>query len=252
MPGARDDHRRHHGRPARRGADAQPFGLCRQSRLEPVRVDLNDLVRETRNWAGRAMPANILTETTLLAGLWPVQVDPDATVAALLNLLVNARDAMPQGGRLTLDLEPAHRRGLSAGTPRGCARGAMCFWRSATRARGSMPRPRANLRALLLDQAPANNSGLGLSMVLGFIKQSGGSVRVCSEPGVGQAFELYFPPIVRQPLPREVQAPWPCAWVPAPVLVAEDEADLLKLTVTLEAAGAHVTACAWGCGGGGL
>lgn len=66
-------------------------------------IDLNKLVNETHSWIGRTLPANISVETTLLAGLWKIVVDPGSTESALLNLILNARDAMPDGGQLTIE-----------------------------------------------------------------------------------------------------------------------------------------------------
>jgi signal transduction histidine kinase/CheY-like chemotaxis protein len=225
------------------------LAFARQSRLDPVLVNLNDLVRETRNWAGRAMPANVVIDTALLAGLWPVRVDPDATVSALLNLLVNARDAMPQGGRLTLEtsnlrIDEAYLLSRHEDVPPG----RYVMLAVSDTGKGMDAETLARIFEPFFSTKPASsNSGLGLSMVLGFLKQSGGTVRVYSELGVGTTFKLYFPADTSTiPHLREAQAlPSERFAAPGPwVLLAEDEPDLLKLlTATLEAAGCQVTAC---------
>ena len=75
----------------------------RPAQLAPKMSDLNRIVLATKRWSERALPVTIQIETSLLAGLWPVRVDAVSTESALLNLLINARDAMPQGGMLTIE-----------------------------------------------------------------------------------------------------------------------------------------------------
>lgn len=78
------------------------LSFARRAQLEPTTVDLNSLVRNMKNWIGRTLPSNIEVETTQFAGLWDVEVDASSAEAGLLNLILNARDAMPNGGKLTI------------------------------------------------------------------------------------------------------------------------------------------------------
>ena len=183
---------------------------------------------------------------------WPVLVDPDATVSALLNLLVNARDTMPQGGRLTLEtsnlrIDDAYLLARHEDVPPG----RYVMLAVSDTGKGMDAETQARIfEPFFSTKPPSNNSGLGLSMVLGFMKQSGGTVRVYSEPGVGTTFKLLFPADTSTiAAPRDLQGPKSEGLAaPGPrVLVAEDEADLLRLlTATLEIAGCRVTACASG------
>lgn len=147
-----------------------------------------------KNWIGRTIPSNIAVETSLLAGLWETKVDASSAGAGLLNLILNARDAMPNGGKLTIetsnirvdddyielrneDVEPGRYVLLAVSdTGEGISS--------------------ANLKHVFepffTTKPVGSGSGLGLSMIEGFMKQSGGTVRVYSEPGVGTTFKLYF------------------------------------------------------------
>lgn len=92
---------------AKRGAPLSHSMLAfgRKAPLDPSQIDLNRLVSNTRNWAGRTLPANIEVKTALPEGLRSIEADPTSIEAALLNQIVNARDAMPDGGKLTIETE---------------------------------------------------------------------------------------------------------------------------------------------------
>lgn len=179
-----------------RGADLTKnmLSFARRARLEPTVLDLNQVVMDTQNWSIRTLPATISIETSLLAGLWPIKADLNSTENALLNLIINARNAMPEGGKLTIEtsnvridedyaetrdpeLEPG-RYVMLAVSDTGC---------------GIAPEIIENIfEPFFTTSAPNEGSGLGLSMVLGFMKQSGGTVRVYSEVGEGTTFKLFF------------------------------------------------------------
>jgi len=179
-----------------RGADLtrNMLAFARRAPLEPAILDLNRVVRDTKNWSARVLPETISVETSLLAGLWPIRADPASTQNAILNLMLNARDAMQQGGKLTIettnvridddyleargeDLEPGRHVMLAVSdTGEGIAPELM----------------ERVFDPFFTTKAPGQGSGLGLSMIQGFMKQSGGTVRVYSELGVGTTFKLYF------------------------------------------------------------
>lgn len=180
-----------------RGADltGNMLSFARKAPLKPTIVDLNQLVQEMEKWIGRTLPSTIEVETELPAGLWPCKVDPTSAESGLLNLILNARDAMPQGGKLTLvtsnvtvdencvelrneNVEPGRYVLLSVtDTGEGI--------------------PSKNLKTIFepffTTKPVGSGSGLGLSMVEGFMRQTGGTILVSSEPNVGTTFKLYFP-----------------------------------------------------------
>ena len=229
----------------RRGSDLtrNMLAFASKARLEPEVLDLNHLVSETRNWAGRTLPASISVETSLLAGLWAIKADASSTESALLNLILNARDAMPDGGYLTIetahvnmddDAEELHAENLEPGR--------YVMLAVSDTGRGIPANSLAQIfEPFYSTKPPGAGSGLGLSMVEGFMRQSGGTVRVVSEPGSGTTFRLYFKahaakmeeevPIMAGPRPEQPVAG-------QRILVVEDEPEVLSiLETTLTRAG---------------
>ena len=241
---------------AHRGADLtrSMLAFARKARLEPRQVDLNALVTETRNWAGRTLPANIEIQVSLAEGLWPIVADPASTESALLNLIVNARDAMPDGGRLSIstanlviaeDASPAELIPEEDAAEGGLAPGRYVALSVADTGEGISPELFARIfEPFYSTKGPGAGTGLGLSMVQGFMKQSGGSVEVISAPGQGARFLLYFRALEQPGEDRPVrgnQGRGP--GLPGRrILVAEDEPDLrAMLEQILSKAGYDVT-----------
>ena len=176
------------------GLTRQLLAFSRKQQLSPQRTDLNDLVASIGKLLRRSLGAQIEIDSVLHDELWSVNVDRAQLETALVNLCVNARDAMPTGGRLlietrnaTLDAEEvANHPGLSAGE----------FVALAVTDTGS------GIPADMLDKVfepffttkdIGKGTGLGLSMVYGFIKQSNGHIRIDSQVGRGTVFTLYLP-----------------------------------------------------------
>ena len=237
---------------ALRGAELTKnmLAFSRRAQLAPRISDLNRIVLDTKKWSERALPATIKIETSLLAGLWPVRVDTVSTESALLNLLINARDAMPDGGKLTIETANLRMDQDNLDTRlETLAAGRYVMLAVSDTGEGIAP---AHIGVIFepffSTKGPGRGSGLGLSMIQGFMKQSGGAVRVCSELGTGTTFKLYFPAVldkvaeavepVRNALPKGKGAR---------ILVAEDQADLLAAVMrTLQNDGHHVTAAGSG------
>ena len=233
----------------RRGADLtrNMLAFARKARLEPEVFDLNQLVNETRNWAGRTLPASISLETSLLADLWKVKADTSSTESALLNLILNARDAMPDGGRLTIEtsnvrIDDTHTELQAENLDPG-----RYVMLSVSDTGQGIPENSLSqiFEPFYSTKPPGAGSGLGLSMVEGFTRQSGGTVSVSSEPGLGTTFKLYFK---AHSGPVEVASNKETSQHTLPalgqrLLVVEDEPDVLSVIVTtLERAGFDVTA----------
>lgn len=215
-----------------RGADLtrKMLSFARRARLEPAVFDLNAIVRETSAWAGRTMPESIRLEFDLGDELPPVRIDRGSTENALLNLMVNARDAMPGGGVLSIStavvtLHPGARICSEEGLEPGR------YLRLTVSDTGEgIPAEILSrvFEPFFTTKPPASGSGLGLSMVHGFMKQSGGCVRVASMAGGGTSFQLFFPALAAaEPVLPEVPVIRPpdgngktC------ILLAEDEADV--------------------------
>ena len=222
------------------------LSFARQARLEPTVIDINQMIREIRTWSSRVIPENIDVETSLLAGLWGAEADPSLTQNALLNLILNARDAMPLGGKMTIetsnvriDEEYNELRGEDVEP------GRYVMLAVSDTGEGIPKESMAQVFDPFFTTKPVGTgSGLGLSMVQGFMKQSGGTVRVYSEEGVGSTFKLYFKaakrkqeaPLLPEPVGHQSRQ------TGARILVVEDEAAVLDvLTTTLKKAGYQVT-----------
>lgn len=180
----------------RRGADLtrNMLGFARRSHLNPRPIKANDLVRDVVAWAARLLPATIKIETSLLENLWSFTADETIAKSALLNLMLNARDALAEGGTLTIetanvriDDDYVEQRGEDL------VPGRYVMLAISDTGTGMDEATLEKVFDPFFSTKPTGQgTGLGLSMVLGFMKQSGGTVRVYSEPGVGTTFKLFF------------------------------------------------------------
>ncbi|SEK40880.1 PAS domain-containing protein [Pacificibacter marinus] len=236
-----------------RGADLTKnmLAFARQAPLTPVVLDLNSVVREAKNWIGRTLPESVNVETSLLAGLWPVKADRASLESALLNLTLNARDAMEGHGNLTI--ETANVRIDQAyidARNEELAPGRYVMLAVSDTGPGISQDTLASIfEPFFTTKPPGLGSGLGLSMTDGFMRQSGGTVQVYTEIDQGTTFKLYFPATNMQQ--EQITTPEMTDHNPAhkghKLLVAEDEKSVRETLVkVLEHSGYHVTATASG------
>ncbi|MFO1153341.1 MAG: ATP-binding protein [Rhodospirillales bacterium] len=182
---------------AQRGAELthRLLAYARQQPLNPQLIDVNQLLRGMTDLLRRTLHASIGIEERLAEGLWPCLIDRVQLESAIFNLIVNARDAMPAGGELTI--ETANVRLDDAAKMVGAepvVGGSYVM--VAVRDTGVGMTPEVAERAFepfYTTKGPARGSGLGLSMVYGFVKQSGGHVRAVSPEGGGTSVELFLP-----------------------------------------------------------
>jgi signal transduction histidine kinase/ActR/RegA family two-component response regulator len=169
------------------------LAFTRRQTLDPKPTDLNRLVAGMEELVRRTMGPQIEVEVVGAAGLWMTLVDPNQLENALLNLCINARDAMPDGGRLTvesankwLDAPAARERELPPGQYVS-----LCVSDTGT---GMTPEvARRAFEPFYTTKPIGMGTGLGLSMIYGFVQQSGGQARINSEAGQGTAVCLYLP-----------------------------------------------------------
>jgi PAS domain S-box-containing protein len=179
-----------------RGADLTKnlLSFARRAHLEPKRLKLNKTIQNTMMWGGRVLPETISIENSLMAGLWDVDLDATSLENALINILLNARDAMPDGGKMTI--ETANMRiGEEYVSERNenIEPGRYVMLAISDTGHGILSDKIDQVfEPFYTDKPVGHGSGLGLSMVQGFIKQSGGAIRIYSEVGVGTTFKLYF------------------------------------------------------------
>ena len=181
---------------ARRGADLtrRLLAFSRQQALQPRLLAPAQQLREIAELLARTLGANIELETAANPTVWNVRVDPGQLTNAVLNLAINARDAMPGGGRLRIE---AHNVTLDqAYTGRYPDVVAGDYVRLTVADTGTGMTPEVVERAFepfFTTKKLGAGTGLGLSMVYGFVKQSGGHVRIHSQVGAGTTVELYLP-----------------------------------------------------------
>jgi signal transduction histidine kinase len=170
------------------------LAFARQQTLRPVATGINALIAGMQPLLQRAVGEPIVITLQAQADLWPARVDPGQLEHAILNLAVNARDAMPQGGTLAIAtfntvIEPDNTVDQTDAT----AGDYVCI-RVSDSGTGIPPDtlPRV-FEPFFTTKEVGQGSGLGLSMVFGFVKQSGGQVRIDSELGAGTSVTLYLP-----------------------------------------------------------
>ena len=180
---------------AARGANltAQLLAFSRRQRLEPTPVSLNTTVVSMRDLLQSSIGGAIQIETTLQDGLWPALVDATQIELVILNLAINARDAMAVGGRLTIETANVTVNGIPAG-PEQPQPGEYVMISVSDTGTGMPPEVLARIfEPFFTTKETGKGSGLGLAQVFGFVKQSGGGLRVDTALGEGTSFKVYLP-----------------------------------------------------------
>jgi CheY-like chemotaxis protein len=202
----------------------QLLAFSRRQVLEPRHVSLDEIVRHTEPMLRRLLGEDIRIVTSLATGAERVLVDPGKMEQVLVNLAVNARDAMPAGGTLQI---ATRRVTLAAGEARelgGATAGEWLVLAVADEGVGIDPETQAHIFEPFFTTKPdGRGTGLGLSTVFGIVSQSGGYITVDSEPGRGACFSIYLPP-TEDPVDFETSEPAPeSAGGSEIVLVVEDD-----------------------------
>ncbi|MFC0406610.1 hybrid sensor histidine kinase/response regulator [Roseomonas elaeocarpi] len=169
------------------------LAFSRRQALDPKPTDANRLIGSMEELIRRSVGPEIAVEVTLAAGLWTTLVDPPQLENALLNLCINARDAMPGGGRLRIETSN-QRLNERAAREQDLAPGPYVVFRVSDTGTGMSPEVIAQAFDPFFTTKPiGKGTGLGLSMIYGFARQSGGQVRISSELGRGTVVCLYLP-----------------------------------------------------------
>ncbi len=183
-------------RAAHRAAELtrQLLAFSRKQTLQPQPTDLNDTVAATVRLIRRTLSEAIAVETVLAPGLWTANVDPTQLESALVNLCINARDAMPGGGRLVLETANATLDESYVAAHPDAAAGPHVMVSITDTGTGIAPENLDKVfEPFFTTKEVGRGTGLGLSMVYGFIKQSRGHIRIESELGRGTSIRLYLP-----------------------------------------------------------
>ncbi len=183
------------------------LAFSRQQALESKAVDVNRLTTSMEDLIRRTVGPAIHVETVMSGGLWKARCDANQLENALLNLAINARDAMPEGGRLTIEAANIRLDDTYASHHPDVVAGQYVAVSVTDTGTGMAPETVARVFEPFFTTKPfGQGTGLGLSMVYGFAKQSNGYIRIYSEPGQGTTVRLYLP---RDPEKRETAASEP-------------------------------------------
>ena len=217
------------------------LAFSRQQVLSPQQVDLNRLVASLSEMLTRTVGETIAVETILGSGLWPTFVDVSQLENAIVNLVVNARDAMPHGGRITIEtanasLDEAYCRQFGDVAP-----GQYALLSVSDTGTGISPEHLGKVfEPFFTTKSASMRTGLGLAMIYGFVKQSKGHVRIYSEVDHGTTAKIYLPRMIgaarAESVPaaaRVESAQSPTARPGEVVLMVEDDEDVLNSTVVL-------------------
>ncbi len=211
------------------------LAFARKQVLEPRALDANKLVSGMSDLVRRTVGEIIQTEVILSGGLWRVYVDAHQLETVILNLVVNARDAMPDGGRLTIETANAHLDEGYVGRHMDIPPGQYLLLCVSDTGTGMPPEVRAKaFDPFFTTKSAGKGTGLGLSQVYGFVRQSGGHVKIYSEPGQGATVKIYLPRYHGEgdepQLEKPVNANSPKGHAEELILVVEDEAAVRALT----------------------
>jgi len=217
---------------AERGARLthQLLAFSRKQRLVPTPLDLNRLVSEASDLLFRTIGATVRTETVLTEGLWPALVDPTQIELVLLNLAINARDAMPAGGRLTIRTANVSR----SDAPPDLRPGDYVLISVADSGEGMTEAVLSKaVEPFFTTKEMGKGSGLGLSMVHGVATQSGGGLRIDSRVGCGTTVNVYLPRSRRpSATARERDTPLATVHKGATILVVDDDPGVREVAVS--------------------
>ena len=170
------------------------LAFSRRQPLNPRVLDVNKLILSISDLLVRTLGENIQLETIGSAGLWKIEADASELEATLLNLALNARDAMPEGGKLTIETSNAYLDEVYCLQHDGVAPGQYVLISVSDSGAGmSAETIERAFEPFFTTKEAGKGTGLGLSQVYGFMKQSGGHIKIYSEPGEGTTIKLYLP-----------------------------------------------------------
>ena len=220
---------------AKRGAQraaaltSRLLAFSRRQALDPKPLNVNNFVNGLQDFLQRTLGESVEVQTVGSAGLWQIEVDLNHLESAIVNLAINARDAMPDGGKLTIEaVNVSVDHDYTADNPEVSPGQYVLICVTDT---GTGMSPDVLSRAIepfFTTKEAGHGTGLGLSQVYGFVKQSGGNVKIYSEAGEGTCIKLYFPRYhgAGAVAPEEVPIPFAEGDKVETILVVEDDEDV--------------------------
>jgi CheY-like chemotaxis protein len=215
---------------------ARLLAFSRRQPLEPKPLELNALVREMTELLHRTLGETIELEAVMASRLWPIEADHNQLESAILNLAVNARDAMPEGGKLTIETANTALDESYFAKDTEVVPGQYVLLSVSDSGSGmSKQTVERAFEPFFTTKEVGRGTGLGLSMVYGFVKQSGGHVTLYSEQDHGTTVKLYFPRYRGKldGVEAEQRLPAPLASREEVILVVEDNEDVRSYSVMI-------------------
>ena len=214
------------------------LAFSRRQSLDRRPLDPNQLVASLEDLFQRTKGAHITLKVQLGHDIWPVNSDASQLENALLNLVINARDAMPDGGELLIETANSYLDGTDITTPEPVKAGDYVMLGVRDNGTGMAPKILAKAFDPFFTTKPiGQGTGLGLSMIYGFAQQSGGHVTLHSEPGQGTCVRLYLPRLhgtsLASSLPASLSEAAPVALAGEAVVVVEDDPAVRMLVVNV-------------------
>jgi signal transduction histidine kinase/ActR/RegA family two-component response regulator len=220
------------------GLTTRLLAFSRQQALMPEIIDCNKMIAAMNEILRRTIPENVQIETVLAGGLWRTYADAQGLESAIINLAVNARDAMPGGGKLTIETANCLLDEAYAASRPDVIAGQYVMIAVADTGAGMPPDVIDRAFDPFFTTKPAGyGTGLGLSQVHGFIKQSGGTIAIYSEIGRGTTVKLYLPrfnaAVEAAPSLRRDASAVPRSANGETILVVEDEPEVRRLAIDM-------------------
>ena len=205
------------------------LAFSRRQPLAPKPLDINRLVPGMSELLHRTLGETIEIEAVLAPRLWTIEADPNQLENAILNLALNARDAMPEGGKLTIETQNTHLDpSYTAQNPEVAAGQYAVICISDTGVGMDSETATKAIEPFFTTKEVGRGTGLGLSMVYGFVKQSGGHLKIYSEPGEGTTVKMYLPRLIGKFEDQDQDAAFGAieAHGEETILVCEDDEDV--------------------------
>jgi len=217
------------------GLTKRLLAFSRQQPLAPEPIDANKMVADMSELLRRTLGEQVQLETVLAGGLWRIKADASQLENSVLNLAVNARDAMPEGGKITIETANAYLDDAYVSQNTGISAGQYVLIAVTDSGTGMTPEVAAKaFDPFFTTKKVGQGTGLGLSQVYGFVRQSGGHIKIYSEVGEGTTLKLYLPRYFGTealPVPDDGKTKLIPAREREVVLVVEDEERVRALAV---------------------
>jgi signal transduction histidine kinase/CheY-like chemotaxis protein len=213
------------------GLTHQLLVFARRDVIRPQVLDLDTVITAVEKMLRRTIGEHVELVTSLAGNLWPVLADPGQLEQVLVNLAVNARDAMPAGGTLTIDTGNVTVDADTIAGGSGARKGRNVRLRVSDTGTGMPPGVAQHVFEPFFTTKPdGGGTGLGLATVYGILTQADGNIRIYSEPGIGTTFTITLPVTAEAATPIAVAVPYQRAPKGETVLVVEDEEALREVT----------------------